>query len=218
MRGDSPSLIGNDVVDLEDEETRLRALHPRFVNRVFTSEEQERIAASRAPRRALWALWAAKEASYKLLKKLDPATLFAHRAFVIQPWGKIGPDGDPVGVARYQRLRLRIQWRIRADHLHAVALSPTAADGSGEDLRWRSFHWRLRSEHSAVVRADAVGALEAWLGAPRELRIVGSRPPRLLQAGAATGVDLSLSHHGRWVAWAAARTTAASTSRTPVPS
>ena len=76
--------VGNDVVDLDDPETRIEALHPRWAERVFTEAERRALAASRVRHRLHWALWAAKESGYKALRRLDPAAVFSPRAFEIE--------------------------------------------------------------------------------------------------------------------------------------
>ena len=74
-------LVGNDVVDLHDSESRPGALHPRFDVRVFTPDEREALSAAAYPLR--WTLWAAKESAYKVAKKLDPTVRFLPRDFVV---------------------------------------------------------------------------------------------------------------------------------------
>ena len=54
-------MVGNDVVDLGDAETRGGPSHPRFDARVFAPAELAALAASAAPNRLRWSLWAAKE-------------------------------------------------------------------------------------------------------------------------------------------------------------
>ena len=64
-------MIGNDVVDLEDPETRPETFRPRFDERVFDPVERRAIAHDPRPHARRWAHWAAKEAAYKLARQLD---------------------------------------------------------------------------------------------------------------------------------------------------
>lgn len=76
--------MGNDLVDLEDRDSRLEAIHPRFISRVFTPEEQKKILEQRDLKeqaRLFWNFWACKEAAYKALKRLHPELAFLHRKF-----------------------------------------------------------------------------------------------------------------------------------------
>ena len=76
-------LVGNDVVDLRDPESRPEAIHNRFDARVFTSDERKALSASAAAHELRWTLWAAKESAYKVAKKLDPTVRFLPRDFVV---------------------------------------------------------------------------------------------------------------------------------------
>ncbi len=55
----------------------------RFIARVFTPEEQERIDRSESPDATLWMLWAAKEAAFKAVSKLKPGLSFTHRVYAV---------------------------------------------------------------------------------------------------------------------------------------
>lgn len=67
----------------------------------------------------------------------------------------------------------------------------------------------MHSFPSAAVRMLARAALAETLGAHEgDVEIVcdpgvtGRRPPRVFLRGEPAPCDVSLSHHGRWVAWA----------------
>lgn len=67
----------------------------------------------------------------------------------------------------------------------------------------------IHSRASAAVRLAARASLAGVLEISEErIEIVcapgptGRRPPHVLVDGAAVSVDVSLSHHGRWIAWA----------------
>ena len=67
----------------------------------------------------------------------------------------------------------------------------------------------VHSRASAAVRIGAKADLAETLGLGRDrLEIVcgpgprGRRPPRVLLDGAPAALDVSLSHHGAWIAWA----------------
>ena len=194
-------MLGNDVVDLSDPET-LGARHPRFDARVFTREERAALDAAPDPERLRWSLWAAKEAAYKCVKKLAPSTFFSPVRFAVRL------DGETIGTVQAGGRRLRVALFREGDALHAVATD--AADPEVGVLRALA---ELPAEASAqegasqAVRALAREAAAAELGCdPEELAIVREgRRPRLRGRGRLPELDLSLSHHGRFVAAALER-------------
>jgi len=79
--------LGNDIVDLSDPDSVNLTNQSKFVQRVFTDTEREE--ADGLPREAqsafYWKMWAAKEASYKAVKRMNPATVFSPRKFQYMP-------------------------------------------------------------------------------------------------------------------------------------
>jgi phosphopantetheinyl transferase (holo-ACP synthase) len=183
-------VIGNDVVDLADPETRPEALHPRFDARVFAPAERAWLARAADPARLRWALWAAKEAAYKAARQLDPAARFHPREFVAED-----------GAVRFGARRFLVAVRETGAVLHAVALPAPGASGA-----LRAGVARSDGDAGGAARCLALRAAARILGASaHELEIVREgRVPRLLRRGRPAGLALSLSHHGRFAAFALA--------------
>jgi len=183
-------VIGNDVVDLADPETREAALHPRFDARVFAPGERALLRRAAERPRLRWALWAAKEAAYKCARQLDPGARFHPRELVV--------EGN---VVRHGARSFLVRVREADGALHAVAVpAPGAARGvcSGVAL--------CEGEPGSAARRLALAAAARRLGASaEELEIVREgRRPLLLRRGRRAGLALSLSHHGRFAAFALA--------------
>ena len=76
--------VGNDVVDLKHPENQGKSKDGRFLCRVFTAEERDRIAGAARPETLLWALWAAKEAAFKVVSRDDPTVCSTSRRYDIR--------------------------------------------------------------------------------------------------------------------------------------
>jgi phosphopantetheinyl transferase (holo-ACP synthase) len=192
-------MIGNDVVDLRDPESQPQTLHPRFDARVFAMPELARIAAASDPNRERWRLWASKEAAYKLARKRRASTVFSPIRFVVGDEGQVAHASD-----RYCTEISEVDGAIHAVAFEACSRPKTliglrqldaatdVRDPSAPSRAVREFVVQRLGEHFRT----SPGAFELW----RDGRI-----PRLRMAGAADGtIDLSLSHHGRFVAFACA--------------
>lgn len=140
-------LVGNDVVDLAAPDARRKSADGRFLCRVFTAGERARILAAADPDRMLWMLWSAKEAAFKVARKLRADLPFAHRRF--EAWvGPAAPDGEgerprfsawDAAAGRESGLasggvrlhgwrglglsRLPVEWRTTGSLVHCVARS-----------------------------------------------------------------------------------------------
>lgn len=137
-------MIGNDLVDLLAREAAGKSRDARFVKRVFTEREAEWVARAANPDRALWTLWAAKEAAYKVAKKLRAGTIFAHSRFEVAvdsllPGMESGGESTHLsGYALVQRIpglerrRFPLEWTTSSSFIHCVAMD---AEGDFQSLK-----------------------------------------------------------------------------------
>ena len=190
--------VGNDVVDLADPETRLGGLHPRWVERVFGAAEREALEASPSRHLLHWALWAAKESAYKARKRLEPETVFSPREFEVE-LSPLPATGAGVAVGRVVHRGDVFDLEVHLDgaSVHAVA---TSEDEAGARVLWKVDE--ARGDPGVAARRLAATAIGSALGLdPADLRIVG-RPPVATCRDRRIEVGVSLSHHGRFVAFA----------------
>jgi phosphopantetheinyl transferase (holo-ACP synthase) len=218
-------MVGNDIVDLRDPDADSTRYSARFDDRVFGEAERRAIANSASHERERWRFWAAKEASYKLARKRDCKTVFSPRAFVVTP--AFGDRTDHVrvdhGAATYH-----VEIDETPERIHAVAMSSREDFSSllsGVEIydsaavpKADPQATRPEASESEAVRRFACDAICERFELPRDqlaIRKLNGRIPGLyLQDAPRTkiaetakideplGLSLSLSHHGRWIAFA----------------
>jgi phosphopantetheinyl transferase (holo-ACP synthase) len=188
-------VVGNDVVDLSDPAIARHHEDTRFVARVCSDDERARVTTARA----LWTLFAAKEAAYKALVKLGESPGFGHRAIRVAP----GLD-----VVSWGERRLRLTVTGDSEHVHAVAWT----DASRTPIARAGRLQVGEGESEGARRVLRALAAEALGCGPHAFEIVrdpvpvawdGFSPPRLERSGERVDADVSLSHDGRFVAAAA---------------
>lgn len=191
-------LVGNDLVDLEEPHIADHHLRARFLERVYTPDERYRVAASREPKFLVWALFAAKEAAFKVAVKQFGPVPFVYRAFEVD--GELGHVGY-----RGRRWPLRIigagtRWvhavvcttpRVASCRVGNAGNSPAGAAARRLLLDLVAAEWGYQADALQVTRKSAP---ERW---------DGLEPPQLFLKGQPTAIDVSLSHDGRFVAAAA---------------
>lgn len=197
--------LGNDIVDLAHPETLPGGLSPRFDVRVFTVAERELVSHAGplggvSGRVWRWRLWSAKEAAYKAARKLVATAVWspvkfavrltANRVVVDHPTGTCavrwfdGPatsDGDPAWV---HAVCGDAVWTDRI----VLDVAPTGQRDPSTGVR------ELACKRVAAA-ASAVG-IDTSTSTVR----TRDRIPEMLLAS--TTHDLSLSHHGRFAAFA----------------
>ncbi len=206
-------MLGNDIVDLADPETRSGGQHPRFDERVFAQSERAVLARNSDPTRMRWILWAVKESAYKALRRMRPGTVFSPPRFVVD----LDPQLDGTVTVGNEYCRAHVE--IDGACVHAIA----TVDSTRAWTLWgsqRISHPSIRSsrDNAAVdgnasqrARELALEQIASRLEINRsELDIERSgRIPHLLHRGARTTATLSLAHHGSHVGFAC---------RFPIPS
>jgi len=211
------SFVGNDLVDLGAAHNRGRARQVRFLERVLTRAERERMARENGGDDAFALLWSAKEAAYKAVKKHDPALAFAPRRWQVEVDSlTLSPAGNQGRVTIAPGTQVNVCWQRDDGWVHCIALlgappvlldravaSAAELDADGD------FHERERQgfscRESAAVRNLARRLLQRCGAGKVDIlrtRQGGIRlPPRACTGEVPmAGVDLSLSHDGRFVA------------------
>jgi phosphopantetheinyl transferase (holo-ACP synthase) len=192
-------MVGNDVVDLTDAETREGARHPRFDARVFAPGERRKLAAAGPETPLRWALWAAKEAAYKVARRRDPACTFSPALFVVEL------DARLAGRVRHGGAVYPVRVTLNRDWVHAVATAPRRALAGIAAGVHPLGDAAAGATPGLAARRFAIAELAPQLGDdPASLSIHSrERIPRLRRRSG-PAADLSLSHHGRFVAYACA--------------
>ncbi|RIL11645.1 MAG: hypothetical protein DCC75_01940 [Proteobacteria bacterium] len=202
-----PSIsIGNDIVDLQE---RPGASHPRFVERVCSEFEKSQLSSANPD--AVWSYWAAKEAAYKCIKRLEPEVIFSPSRFEYH---------HDQQIVQFERQRLFVRCQTTPDYVYAVCVTDSEIFGSNNLSNWITNRSDLektlpsnapksdRSE-SHLVRLLARRELSKLLSIPIDQITISPRShgiPLLSLSGPPHSDLLSLSHHGRFLACSYLRT------------
>jgi hypothetical protein len=223
-------MVGNDVVDLMDPDADPGTHDARFDTRVFRDAELGAIARSRDCAAMRWSFWAVKEAAYKLCVRKQPAITFSPIRFEVrtEPFvlcrerGRITGSVCHLGRSYAFRVLLRDDWvhavvTESANHLEDELVSGARRIASDQEaspaLYPPAFPSAATPERlSSEVRRFALGELaEAFDTEPAALSLRKHGRVPYLSIDDVTGrtgigprlLPLSLSHHGRVVAYAA---------------
>jgi len=150
------------------------------------------LAAASSPHRTRWEMWAAKESAFKAAKRIDPRLSFHPSAFSVELHDLAAARVDHA-VGRFE-----VQLEVTPEYVHAVATlegSPTASSKVGS----------LEGDSSASAQVRdlarlAVGSMPDV--EPSQVEISRAGVPVVSIGGVVLPVELSLSHHGRFLACA----------------
>lgn len=198
--------LGNDLVDLSEPFARRKGPCRRYACRVLGPRELGWWEKSGSPALLLWTLWSVKEAAFKAFGKImGPIPFLPKMIAVVENPGEGSPEVRGTADTPWGRAVFRSQ--RREDHIHT--LCAPASEDVLDEIRWHIAETAPGGDGSREVRRAAGRALARRLGVKEEeIRILrdrgdGTSPaPRVFLGGRELPADLSLSHDGRYVAYA----------------
>ena len=190
-------------------ENQGRSRDKRFLDRVFTPEEQDLIRGTgQSADAVLWALWAGKEGAYKALNKQAPFISAVPRRYKVvfaekNPtafYCKAGPGEFPAVVETpVENVFLRI--RFTPCYVHCLAM--TAPVMQEKKVVFRVIKRYNSQDVPSDLHREARTLLSAMLNvSPALVEIhrtrtpMGYGPPHVVADGRLADVDISLSHDG----------------------
>ncbi len=209
---------GNDIVDLRSLEAAGKGRDRRFVSRVLTTAEEELLAASGYSDCVLWLLWAAKEAAYKLVSRTQAGLPFIPKRFqaTFPDCGSVslsrsifaGPNGcveTPCGV-------VTVKAELTNDYVQVISAASGAILNQVMAGKINPFDQtdeipvahesELTCRFALAALAKALGTKTRSLEIRRLATPRGPGPPVVYHENKPAAVNLSLSHHGRYVSYA----------------
>jgi phosphopantetheinyl transferase (holo-ACP synthase) len=194
-------------VDLKEQANAGKSQDSRFLKKILTNAEIEFVQHAENSDAALWSHWACKETAYKIIKKSFPHVAFLPRRWTVtfnNPQAKYS-NGEVIIPGKgsvYIRLFSNPQCVhcIGSDCLTTLdqliwsveALSEKEKINPSIYLRYclgqnLAKHFSLNFHDIKIKRTRENGELQ---------------PPRVYVNGSKTDIDISLSHDGRFVAYA----------------
>jgi phosphopantetheinyl transferase (holo-ACP synthase) len=193
-------VIGNDIVDLNFLDSPSYQ-HVGHLARVCTEEELHAVRIDEQPSLTLGALWAAKEASYKLLSKKTKYR-FVPRQFAVRFANQARRSAAETALVTYDGIVTRVELSLTENWVHAIAFST-----EGQAVRWsireiaRCFrNGRQARDESEAVRFLARELVARYCQDDLQLDFHGGIPILTLQSGGHAAIDVSFSHHGKYAA------------------
>lgn len=193
-------MLGNDIVDLAEAQRSCDWRRPRYLEKVFTSLEQEWILSATNPDEWVWLLWSAKESAYKLCRRLGAEQAYAPKKLAIQSWKRLESNTYELHLQNEQR-ELLIVGELRDAYVHSVAMT-MYNENRRQNIISITNHHAVQSE---ALRAHICQELIQTYGcrSDKEYRVEKDNDgiPWVYLGQERLDIALSLSHHGSFGAY-----------------
>ncbi|HON58029.1 MAG TPA: 4'-phosphopantetheinyl transferase superfamily protein [Smithella sp.] len=195
--------MGNDVVDLKEPGNVGKSGNLRFLKKILTAAEMEWVRKAEKPDAALWRLWAAKETAYKVLRKISAKAAFLPRQWPVVWTGRL--DGK---VVAHDGKAIFVSCFSNEDYIHCVGSDDASVlEKCIKGVAFISGHRRLdpsRYGRQCLKKsiAERCSCTSRQIAVRRGKKNGELQPPHLYIADRKSPIDISLSHDGRWIAYA----------------
>lgn len=187
-------MIGNDIIDIAETKKKSNWKRPRFLDKLFTLNEQQLIYDSENKFIMVWRLWSMKEAAYKLYTQLYSGRFYSPKQFECYILG------DKFKV-RYKAFQCYINTKITDVYILSEA-SLFSRNMVSKVFKLSSIDYNTQSHVTKVALITAVS---------NQLNISKSKLnfskskfgiPSIYHNNTKLNTSISLSHHGNYGAYA----------------
>lgn len=209
--------IGNDLVDLNTLDANNYPSSPRFVERVMCIEEQKFLYEQEQQKVIFWIFWSAKEAVYKITKKMNPETVFSHSSYHLKLTEWSSNSGTAKGYVIHQGTHYPVTFTVTINWVHCVATTHSEVGTVISDVKhYDEIHSSdvpftecelesIHSKESLFVRYLTKSLLKGSTSQEFEIRrtklLTKYGPPEIWQNKLkVSALDVSMSHDGNYCA------------------
>ena len=177
-------MVGNDLVDLNEARRTSNWQRPRYLDKIFTSNEQGYIKDAENSFRMIWRLWSMKEAAYKLYTQIYPSRFYNPSGFECEVT-------NHTGLVKFKDLLFYVETK---ETLHYI-LSEARLDLQGIRSTIIKFRCTGQREQSEALKARLLCGVDDSYQLKKNKR----RVPSLTNGEQLLSV--SFTHHGSYGAF-----------------
>jgi len=189
-------MIGNDIVDIAEARKKSNWQRPRFLEKLFTTKEQQIINKSDKPFLMVWRLWSMKESAYKLYTQLHPSRFYNPQQFACE-------IDDSKGKVRYKDFVCYVKTSVTSQYIISEARL-IKANMVSECIEMKPGSSKNKSD---TIKTQLLSSIAQQFNIMKEdMTILKSDfgMPSVYQNSNKLNIGISISHHGSYGAYAIA--------------
>lgn len=190
-------MIGNDIVDLELAATDSNWLRKGFLDKIFSDSEQAYILNSTEPFQMVWLLWSMKESAYKSYLQKNPKRFFNPKKLVCSLLS------DDKGIVYINDQKFSTKSQVTKSYVHTVSYS-SKDDFFKANIFAIDTNYLMQHKETNDKLIDKISKNNKIPRNILEIKKDRTGIPRVYKKNVDLGLSISLSHHGRYGAFAIA--------------
>ena len=186
-------MIGIDIIDIAEAKRASNWERPRFLEKLFTLNEQELILASKNPFIMVWRMWSMKEAAYKLYTQLNPNRFYNPKQFQCE-------INDTKLKVRYKDFQCFINTKITLHYILSEA-SLLETKMTSKYLKLSSSNYNHQSKTTKEALINSISGKLNILKSKLKISKSEYGIPSIYYNAKKLNIGVSLSHHGNYGAY-----------------
>jgi phosphopantetheinyl transferase (holo-ACP synthase) len=189
-------MIGNDIVDLKIAALESNWKRPRFLDKVFSKEEQALILDAKNQSQMVWRLWSMKEAAYKIYIQQGGKRIFNPEKLRCE---LLSHD---TGLVDFNGNQYSIKSEMSDDHINTLAYSEKAKINLLHHFTIEKNTYETQSRKTKQQLLKSYAELKNVSLENLEIKKDQNNVPRLFYRGNQLNDSISIAHHGFYCAYA----------------
>lgn len=189
-------MIGNDIVDLKMAALESNWKRPRFLDKVFSNEEQWLILNSVNQSQMVWLLWSMKEAAYKIYVQQYGERIFNPKKLRCELVSK------REGLVNFNGNQYATKSEIRDDFINTLAYSEEPKTTIIHRFKIKESSYKIQSHTAKQKLLKAFSELKKVSIKKLEIKNNKNSVPRLFYDGNKQNDSFSIAHHGFYASYA----------------
>lgn len=189
-------MIGNDIIDLKIASLESNWKRPRFLDKVFSNEEQLLILNSKNQSQMVWLLWSMKEAAYKIYVQQYGGRFFNPKKLRCELVSK------REGLVDFNGNQYVTKSEISDDFINTLAYSEEPKTTIINCFKTEDTSYKTQSHTAKQKLLKAFSKLKKIAIKTLEIKNDKNSVPRLFYNGNEQSDSFSITHHGFYGAFA----------------
>jgi len=189
-------MIGNDIVDLHLAAVQSNWNRNRFLDKVFTKEEQDLIFSSKTPFKMVWLLWSMKESVYKVHVQQTSKRFFNPKKLQCKL------TSETEGLIEINGNRFMTKSQVNTNFIHTVAGLKNNKKMLSTTFKLNGSSYPIQHKESYKKLIDKIS--KKWKLPSYDIHIKKNKAgiPKLYLNSKELKIPFSISHHGYYGAYA----------------
>lgn len=198
-------MIGNDIIDLHLASKESPWNRPRYLDKIFTEEEQSYIYAASNNQLAASLLWSRKESAYKIISRMQKRRFYSPKKLKNIQLENMDQSStrNYDGLVSFEEYTIQTISTVTKDFIHTLAKLQNAVESmSSDSFTFKQLSYKTQQKDTRTHLKSSYAKTAKVLSAELMIKKDKESIPHLYYQNEKLPVIISISHHGLYGGYA----------------